>query len=68
MLLFSKGVKKVKFAYYFLSDLHIKVNLPIVVRTDNIGAILKSENTLPAHTLDTWIGCNKIQIFETASC
>jgi hypothetical protein len=27
-----------------LSDLHIKVNLPILVKTDNIGAIFMSEN------------------------
>jgi putative aminopeptidase FrvX len=27
-----------------LRDLHIKVNLPIVVKTDNIGAIFMSEN------------------------
>jgi hypothetical protein len=26
-----------------LSDLHIKVNLPIVVKTDNIGAIFMSK-------------------------
>jgi hypothetical protein len=29
-----------------LRDLHIKVNLPIVVKTDNIGAIFMSENAL----------------------
>jgi hypothetical protein len=33
----SKAVKELKFIYYLLSDLHIKVNLPIVVKTDNIG-------------------------------
>jgi hypothetical protein len=31
-----KAVKELKFIYYLLSDLHIKVNLPIVVKTDNI--------------------------------
>jgi hypothetical protein len=40
----SKAVKELKFIYYLLSDLHIKVNLPIVVKTDNIGAIFMSEN------------------------
>jgi hypothetical protein len=35
----SEAVKELKFTYYLLSDLHIKVNLPIVVKTDNIGAI-----------------------------
>jgi hypothetical protein len=40
----SDAVKELKFIYYLLSDLHIKVNLPIVVKTDNIGAIFMSEN------------------------
>jgi hypothetical protein len=40
----SEAVKELKFIYYLLSDLHIKVNLPIVVKTDNIGAIFMSEN------------------------
>jgi hypothetical protein len=40
----SKSVKELKFIYYLLSDLHIKVNLPIVVKTDNIGTIFMSEN------------------------
>jgi hypothetical protein len=40
----SEAVKEHKFIHYLLSDLHIKVNLPIVVKTDNIGAIFMSEN------------------------
>jgi hypothetical protein len=40
----SEAVKEFKFIYYLLSDLHIKVNIPIVVKTDNIGAIFISEN------------------------
>jgi hypothetical protein len=40
----SEAVKEFKFIYYLLCDLHIKVNLPIVVKTDNIGAIFMSEN------------------------
>jgi hypothetical protein len=40
-----EAVKELKFFYYLLSDLHIKVNLPIVVKMDNIGAIFMSENT-----------------------
>jgi hypothetical protein len=39
-----EAVKELKFIYYLLSDLHIKVNLPIVMKTDNIGAIFMSEN------------------------
>jgi hypothetical protein len=41
---FSEAVKELKFIDYLLSDLHIKVNLLIVVKTDNIGAIFTSEN------------------------
>jgi hypothetical protein len=39
----SEAVKELKFIYYLFCDLHIKVNLPIVVKTDNIGAIFMSE-------------------------
>jgi hypothetical protein len=39
-----EAVKELKFIYYLLNDLHIKVNLPIMVKTDNIGAIFMSEN------------------------
>jgi hypothetical protein len=34
----SEAVKEVKFIYYLLCDFHIKVNLPIIIKTDNIGA------------------------------
>jgi hypothetical protein len=40
----SEAVKELKFIDYLLSDLHIKVNLPIVMKTDKIGAIFMSEN------------------------
>jgi hypothetical protein len=40
----SEAVKDLKFIHYLLSDLHIKVNIPIEVKTDNIGAIFMSEN------------------------
>ena len=40
----SEAVKEVKFIYYLLSDFHIKVKLPIVIKTDNIGAMFMSEN------------------------
>jgi hypothetical protein len=42
----SEAVKELKFIYYLLSDLHINVNLPIVVKTGNIGAIYMTENAL----------------------
>jgi hypothetical protein len=40
----SEAVKELKCIYYLLSDLHIKMNLTIVVKTDNIGEIFMSEN------------------------
>jgi hypothetical protein len=40
----SDAAKEVKFIYYLLTDIHVKVKLPIVVKTDNLGAIFMSEN------------------------
>jgi hypothetical protein len=40
----SEAVKELKFTYYLLRDIHIKVNLPMVVKTDNIEANFMSEN------------------------
>jgi hypothetical protein len=40
----SEAIKELKFIYYLLIDLHIKVNLSIVVKKDNIGAIFMSKN------------------------
>jgi hypothetical protein len=42
----SEAVKEFKFIYYLLCDFHIKVNLPIIIKTDNIGAIFMAENSL----------------------
>jgi hypothetical protein len=41
----SEAVKEVKFIYYLLCDFHIKVNLPIIIKTNNIGAIFMAENS-----------------------
>jgi hypothetical protein len=41
----SEAVKEVKFIYYFLCVFHIKVKLPIIIKTDNIGAIFMAENS-----------------------
>jgi hypothetical protein len=41
----SEAVKEVNFIYNLLCDFHIKVNLPIISKTDNIGAIFKAENS-----------------------
>ena len=40
----SEAAKEIKFIYYLLTDIHVKVKLPIVVKTDNVGAIFMSEN------------------------
>jgi hypothetical protein len=42
----SESFKEVKFVYCLLCDLHIKVNLPILVRNENIGVIFMPENAL----------------------
>jgi hypothetical protein len=48
---FSEAMKEVKFVYHLLNDLYIKVTIPIVVRTDNIGNTFMSEIALTgSHT------------------
>jgi hypothetical protein len=34
----SEAVKEIKFFYYLLRDIEIEVDLPILVKTDNVGA------------------------------
>jgi hypothetical protein len=58
----SEAVKELKFIYCLLSNLHIKVNLPIVVKTNNIGAIFMSENNLTGFIKDCFI---KIEIVRS---
>jgi hypothetical protein len=41
----SEAVKEVKFIYYLLCEFNIKVNFPIIIKTDNIGAIFMAENS-----------------------
>jgi hypothetical protein len=40
----SESVKEIKFVYYLLKDVGIQVNLPIIVKTDNIGAMFMAQN------------------------
>jgi hypothetical protein len=40
----SEAVKEIKFMYYLLKDIGFDIELPIVVRTDNIGAQFMSQN------------------------
>jgi hypothetical protein len=46
----SEAVKEVKFIYYLMCDFHIKVNLPIIIKTDNVCAIFMAENSLTGVT------------------
>jgi hypothetical protein len=41
----SEAVKEIKFIYYLLRDISIEVELPIIVKTDNVGAMLMAQNS-----------------------
>jgi ketol-acid reductoisomerase len=41
----SETVKEVKFIYYLLRDIGIEVKLPIIVKTDNVGAMFMAQNS-----------------------
>ena len=41
----SEVAKEIKFMYQLLQSIGIEIELPIIVRVDNIGAIFMSENT-----------------------
>jgi hypothetical protein len=40
----SEAVKEIKFMYFLLQDIGFDVELPTVVKTDNIGALFMSQN------------------------
>jgi hypothetical protein len=40
----SEAVKEIKFIYYLLREIEIEVNLPIKVKTDNVGAMFMALN------------------------
>ena len=40
----SEAVKEIKFIYYLLQGIGIEIDLPIVVKTDNIGAMFMAQN------------------------
>jgi hypothetical protein len=44
-LSFTEAVKEVKFIYYLLRDIGIEVDLPIIVKTHNDGAMLMAQNS-----------------------
>jgi hypothetical protein len=41
----SEAVKEIRFVYFILKDIGIEVELPIVVKGDNVGALFMSENS-----------------------
>jgi hypothetical protein len=41
----SVAVKEIKFLYFLLRDFGIEMTLPVVVKTDNIGALFMSQNS-----------------------
>jgi hypothetical protein len=41
----SEAVKEIRFIYFILKDLGIEVELPIVVKSDNVGALFMSQNS-----------------------
>jgi hypothetical protein len=41
----SEAVKEVTFMYYLLRDIVIEVELPIIVKTDNVGAMFMAQNS-----------------------
>jgi hypothetical protein len=53
----SKRVKLIKLVNWFLWDIAIKVNLPIIVNTDNVGAMFMVPNapsSVRTCHIDTW--------------
>jgi hypothetical protein len=53
----SEPVKKIRFIYFLLKGMRVDVELPIVVRCDNFGAIFMAENSslgIRTHHVDTW--------------
>jgi hypothetical protein len=40
----SEAVKEIKFMYFLLRDIGVDVELPILVKTDNIGALFMAQN------------------------
>jgi enoyl-[acyl-carrier-protein] reductase (NADH) len=52
----AEAVKEIKFIHYLLREIRIKVNLPITVKTDNVGAMFMAQNAssgVRTHYIDT---------------
>jgi hypothetical protein len=41
----SEAVKEVNFMYYLLRDIGIEVKLPIILKTDNVGAMFMAQKS-----------------------
>jgi hypothetical protein len=41
----SEAVKQIKFIYYKLQGIGIDIEIPLIVKTDNIGAIFMAQNS-----------------------
>jgi hypothetical protein len=41
----SEAVKEINFIYYLLREIGIEVNLPITVKTDNVGAMFMAQKS-----------------------
>jgi hypothetical protein len=44
----SDAVKEIKFLYFLFQDIGIEVNLSIASKTDNVGALVMSQNSSTA--------------------
>ena len=51
----SKAVKEIKFLYQILQTLGIKINLPITINVDNVGAMFMAENLTTSQRTNTSI-------------
>jgi hypothetical protein len=40
----SEAVEEIRFIYYLLRDIGIEVDLPILVKTENVGAMFMAQN------------------------
>jgi hypothetical protein len=48
-----EGVKEIRFIYFILKDIGIEVELPIVVKTDNVVALFMSQTGVRSRHVDT---------------
>jgi hypothetical protein len=58
----SEAVKEIRFIYYLLSGMGIDVKIPIIVRSDDVGAIFMAENSssgVRTRHIDTRYHCSR---------